>query len=565
MAGRSPVASSHVNDDLIGRLLPPVLHEPEHWEKTYPQRELPTGAEVTRFGPSPTGFVHIGGIYTAMISRSVAHAADGVYLVRVEDTDQARAVDGAVEQFERAFHYFDVASDEVDPSIPWGPYHQSARADIYLTYVRELLRTDQAYPCFCTREELDALAERQRQAKGGIGYFGEWATCRHLSDQEVVERSDAGQANVIRFRAPELPAGARVTYTDVIRGPIEQEDNVQDIVILKSSDAELRLPTYHLAHVVDDHLMRITVVTRGDEWISSVPVHLQLFAALGFEQIPYAHIAPLMKLSDTSRRKLSKRHDPEASVDYYLAAGYPRGAVLHYLRGLANSRLAELPFAEASAEPIRLAECNAAGPLVDLDKLADIGQDFIAELADEQVIEQVEAWAADHDLDVATALAADGHYNRAVLAIRTAAVKNIRKDLAKWSDFRSAYGFFYATLFDPITDPSDERLGDLTGDLAVQVARDFVDSYRHDDDRDVWFEQIRELAARNHFAANKSQLNEDPDRYQGLLRDVATLVRVLVTGAAQSPDLHSVAMVLGAEEVTRRVIAVTKAGTDEAT
>jgi glutamyl-tRNA synthetase len=546
-----------VNDDLIGRLLPPVLHEPEHWEKTYPQRELPAGAQVTRFGPSPTGFVHIGGIYTAMVSQSVAHNTGGVYVVRIEDTDQTREVAGAVEQFSRAFDYFGVASDEVDPAVPWGPYHQSARGDLYLTYVRELLRTDQAYPCFCTREELDALTERQRDAKGGIGYFGEWATCRDLSEADVAERIAAGRANVIRFKAPPVEAGRRVTYDDVIRGPIEQEDNIQDIVVLKSSDAPLRLPTYHLAHVVDDHLMRITVVTRGEEWISSVPVHLQLFAALGFEPIPYAHIAPLMKVSGSSRRKLSKRHDPEASVDYYLGEGYPRGAVLHYLRGLANSRLADLPFAEAAAEPIRLEDCNVAGAMVDLDKLADIGQDYIAELSDDEVIGHVDAWATEHDPALSEAITAEADYTRSVLAIRTAAVKNIRKDLAKWSDFRPAYGFFYPSIFEPITDPTDERLGGMTPDLARQVAADFVAHYRADDDRDVWFEQIRELAARNDFAANKTQLNEEPDRYHGLLRDVATLIRVLVTGASQSPDLFSVSAVLGADEITRRVAALT--------
>ena len=380
--------------------------------------------------------------------------------------------------------------------------------------------------------------------------------CRNLSDDEVTARLDAGLANVIRFRAPETAADNRVTYTDVIRGPIEQEDNVQDTVVLKSSDAPLRLPTYHLAHVVDDHLMRITVVTRGDEWISSVPVHLQLFAALGFDPIPYAHIAPLMKVSGSSRRKLSKRHDPEASVDFYLSEGYPRGAVLHYLRGLANSRLAELPFVEAAAEPIRLADCNVAGPMVDLDKLADIGKDYIAELTDDEVIERVATWAGENDEGLSDALADDAAYNRSVLAIRNAAVKNIRKDLAKWSDFRSAYGFLYRSIFEPIGAPTDERVGGMDPDLAQRVAADFVAHYNHDSDRDVWFEQIRELAARNDFAVNKSQLNEDPDRYHGLLRDVATLIRVLVTGASQSPDLFSVATVLGADEVTRRVSAL---------
>src|SRR6185369_1246776 len=267
----------------------------------------------------------------------------------------------------------------------WGPYEQSKRERIYHTYARELMRKGHAYPCFCTRQELAQMTEEQNAAKLQTGYYGSWARCRNLSQDEVMSRLEAGQPYTIRFRAPDNSPG-RIEFNDLIRGRIEHQDNVNDIVLLKSSDQSLRLPTYHFAHAVDDHLMRVNLVLRGEEWISSVPLHLQLFNALGFEPIPYAHIAPLMKFDGKSRRKLSKRKDNEADVEFYMSSGYPAGAVLHYLRGLANSRFAEMSFAESASEPLRLSDCGVAGPIFDLVKLESISREFIAQLSTEEAL-----------------------------------------------------------------------------------------------------------------------------------------------------------------------------------
>src|SRR3954470_18579289 len=336
---------------LVDGLFPADLPEPAELEERYPPRELADGALVTRFGPSPTGFVHIGGLYTAMVSRDLAHSTDGVYVLRIEDTDQSREVEGADAQFTRAFDAFGLVPDEGDVALPsprgdYGPYHQSQRAAIYQTYVRELMRQGKAYPDFATKEELAQIADAQRTLKLPTGYYGRWAPWRDASEDDVRAALDAGTPWVARFRSDGV-VGERFAFTDRLRGRVEMEDNHNDVVILKSSESPVRLPTYHFAHAVDDHLMRTNLVVRTEEWLSSVPTHLQLFAALGFEQVQYAHLAPLMKQEGSSRRKLSKRKDDEASVDFYLESGYPTEAVLYYLRGLANSPLAEVPLADA--------------------------------------------------------------------------------------------------------------------------------------------------------------------------------------------------------------------------
>jgi glutamyl-tRNA synthetase len=351
---------------VIDALFPADLPEPEHWEQQYPPRQLPDTAQVTRFAPSPTGFVHIGGIYAATFDRDIATHSGGVYLVRVEDTDQSREVEGALTQFAGAFDYFHLAADEGDERGAYGPYRQSAREHIYLTYVRHLLRQSKAYLCFATKDELTDITARQQAAKVPPGYYGRWAIWRDADPVDVAARLAEGAPYVVRFRAPDDAARQRVRFTDAIRGELEHEANRNDTVILKSSDQSPRLPTYHFAHAVDDHLMRVNLVIRGDEWISSVPLHLQLFDALGFNPPTYAHIAPLMKQIPGGKRKLSKRNDPEASVDFYMQAGYPADAVLYYLRGLANGRLAEMPLNVALTTPLRLDQCGAAGPLVDL-------------------------------------------------------------------------------------------------------------------------------------------------------------------------------------------------------
>ncbi|AUS78070.1 glutamate--tRNA ligase [Actinoalloteichus sp. AHMU CJ021] len=539
----------------VDALFPSDLPEPEHWERRYPPRALPEGAKVTRIGPSPTGFMHIGGVYVGIIDSDVAQHSGGTYLVRVEDTDQSREVAGAVEQFDRAFEYFAIQPDEAGDSGAYGPYHQSQRSEIYLTYVREMLRRGRAYPCFATKDELAEITSAQQAAKLPTGYYGRWAIWRDADPAEVQAKLDAGEPYVVRFRAEAGPQD-RVHYTDAIRGELEHEANRNDAVILKSSDQPLRLPTYHFAHAVDDHLMRVNLVIRGEEWISSVPLHLQLFEALGFDQVEYAHIAPLMKQQGGSRRKLSKRKDPEASVDFYVEAGYPSEAVRYYLRGLANGRLAELPLEQALAEPIRLAECGVAGPLVDLVKLEDISADHIATLSGETIVEAVSAWAATHDPDLVAVLDADRDLALRALSVERDGVENPRKDLRKWSDFRPVYGFFFPQLFAVVDDPADERLGGLDPELVRTLAADFADGYQPLEDPQEWFGQIRELAARHGFARNAKEFKKDPDAYPGSIREASQLVRVALTGSTRSPDLASVARALGSDEVLRRVRAL---------
>jgi glutamyl-tRNA synthetase len=544
-----------LSQEVADSLFPPDLPEPEHWEGHYPPRDLPEGAKVTRFAPSPTGFLTIGGVFTAIIDADVAHQSGGVYLVRLEDTDQARVTEGAAEQFAEAFAYFSIAPDEDDRTGRYGPYAQSGRAQTYLTYVRELLRQGRAYVDFATKQDLEEITARQQAAGALPGYYGKWAIWRDADPDEVTKRLAAGEPYVVRFRSPGI-SGNRVGFTDAIRGEIAMDDNRNDAVILKSSDTEPRLPTYHFAHAVDDHLMRVNLVIRGDEWISSVPLHLQLFDALGFERVQYAHIAPLMKQDGGSRRKLSKRRDPEATVTFYVEQGYPAPAVQYYLRGLANGRLAEMPLPEALAAPIRLAECGTAGPLVDMAKLDDISADYIATLPGEQVLAEVSAWASRYAPDLAAVLAAEPELALRALAIEREGVPNPRKDLRKWSDFRAVYGWFFPQLFELVTDPADTRFGGLSADLVSAVADAFAAGYQPQGPDIEWFDQVRRLAADLGFAPSQKAYKQDPAAYNGSIREASQAIRVLLTGSQRSPDLAEVAAALGTEEVLRRIRAL---------
>jgi glutamyl-tRNA synthetase len=544
--------SQHVIDSLF----PPDLPEPAHWEHCYPPRDLPEGAEVTRFSPSPTGFLHIGGVYVATIDVDVARHSGGRYLVRLEDTDQARVTEGAAEQFAEAFAYFSIGPDEDDQTGHYGPYEQSGRADTYLTFVRELLRQGKAYPCFATKQDLEEITARQRAAGALPGYYGKWAIWRDAPQEQVAERLAAGDPYVVRFRSP-AAAGARVSFTDVIRGELTLDDNRNDAVILKSSDTEPRLPTYHFAHAVDDHLMRVTLVIRGEEWISSVPLHLQLFDALGFPRVRYAHVALLMKQDGGSRRKLSKRKDPEASVTFYIEQGFPAPAVQYYLRGLANGRLAEMPLDQALAEPIRLSEMGVAGPLVDMVKLDDICADYIATLSGEQILAEVIIWARRYDPDLVPILEANRDLALRALAIERDGTDNPRKDLRKWADFRAVYGYFFNEIFDLVTDPEDPRFGGLEPDLVRAVADAFARNYTPPgEDPQAWFGQIRQLAADLGFAPNQKAYKKDPEAYPGSIREASQIIRILLTGSGQSPDLPQLAAALGTDEVLRRVGAI---------
>lgn len=542
--------------DEIDALFPANLPDPESWEERYPPRELPPDAMVTRFGPSPTGFAHLGGMYAAMLDKDLAAHSSGKYFVRIEDTDQARTVEGAIAQFAVAFDYFGVASDETDQTGAYAPYIQSERADIYLTYAREFLRDGRAYPCFATKDELTAATDQQRAAKVPTGYYGPWAIWRDAPDDKVRQALAEGRPYVVRFRSP--GTGGRVSYTDLIRGTIEADANRNDVVILKSGDDSVspgRLPTYHFAHVVDDHLMRVTHVIRGDEWISSVPVHLQLFDAAGFDHIPYAHIAPLLKAEGGGKRKLSKRKDPEASVEFYIDAGYPAPAVLYYLRGLLNGRLAEMPLDEALRTPLRLSECGVSGALVDLVKLNDISSNYIATLPSTDILGVVLTWADAHDPELAQAVRAERDLAVRALDIERTGVDNPRKDMRSWSDFRPVYGYFFTSLFEPVTDPADSRFGGLPPEVVRRLCSDLLTSYQ-ETEPDAWFDQIRKVAQNNGFAASAKEFKNSPDAFVGSIREASQVIRVLLTGSTRSPALHLVALALGETDVRRRIGAV---------
>ncbi|HUO41008.1 MAG TPA: glutamate--tRNA ligase family protein [Mycobacterium sp.] len=534
----------------VDALFPADLPEPGDWEQRYPPRSLPAGAQVTRLGPSPTGFIHLGGVYAAMIDRAIADQTRGRYLVRVEDTDQARELAGAYEQFARAFDYFRVIPDEDDATGNYGPYRQSHRSRIYLSYAREMLRAGRAYLCFATSEELADIRARQQLAKLPTGYYGQWAIWRDVDVAAVREQLAKGTPYVVRFRSPGRPHD-RMSFTDAIRGELSMEANYNDAVILKSSAGD-QLPTYHFAHVIDDHLMRVTLVIRGEEWLSSVPLHLQLFDALAFEPPTYAHIALLMKQIPGGKRKLSKRKDPEADVQFYIRAGYAADAVLYYLRGLANGRLAELPLPEALSEPISLAECGGAGPLVDLVKLEDISADYIATLSGPEIYAALTAWAAEFDPELHQVLESHPALALAALAVEREGVANPRKDLRKWSDFRSAYGFFFPELFTAVGS-DDPQLGGLAPDLVRTFAGEFVANYQDLDDPVQWFQQVRDLAQKFGFAASAKEYKQRPDAYPGSIREASQLIRVGLTGSTKSPDLFQVARTLGRDEVVRRI------------
>ncbi|HEX9039917.1 MAG TPA: glutamate--tRNA ligase family protein [Trebonia sp.] len=542
--------------ELIDSLFPADLPSPAHWESWYPARTLPGGAEVTRFAPSPTGWLHIGGIFTAGVNQDIARHSGGRYVLRVEDTDRERFEEGALAQFEAGFEYFGIAADESDAAGGgYGPYTQSQRAAIYETYARELMRQGKAYPCFETPAQAEARVARQKAAGALPGYYGEWAIWRDAPEDQVRARLEAGDPYVVRFRSPGV-GGARVSYTDLIRGEISADDNRNDVVLLKRSDSESRLPVYHFAHPVDDHLMGVTLVIRAEEWISSVPLHHQLFDALGFPRIPYAHVAPLMKQDGGSRRKLSKRKDPEASVGYYIEQGFPAEAVVYYLRGLANGRLAELPLPQALAEPLRLREFGVAGPLLDMVKLDDISADYVATLPGAEILDRVLTWAQVYDKDLASVVSAERELALRALAVEREGAENKRKDLRKWADFRPVYGFFFPEIFELVTDPSDARFGGLAPDLVRAMAAGFAAGYVEPGPDVEWFEQIRSLAGSLGFALRQKDYKKDPDAYPGSIADAAAVIRVLITGSRQSPGFTEVAAALGRAEVLRRVRAL---------
>ncbi len=533
-------------------LFPNIADTPADIEKRYPKRDLAPGAVVTRFAPSPTGFLHIGGLFAAFVAERAAHTTGGVFFLRIEDTDKKREVENGISGIVRGIQNFGIRIDEgmlseTESQGAYGPYIQSQRKEIYQVYCKSLVERGLAYPCFCSAEELGSIREQQEAQKLTPGYYGEFAKCRTLTMEEIQERIGNGEPYVVRLKSPGDP-NRRIAFDDGIKGKIEMPENVQDVVLLKTDG----IPTYHFAHAVDDHLMGTTDVIRGDEWISSAPVHLQLFDLLGFARPRYCHISPIMKedAETGGKRKLSKRKDPEAAVDYYHEVGYPNGAVLEYLLTIANSNYEEWrlanPDAPMDAFDFSFAHMSKAGALFDLMKLTDISKTYISKLNADAVYEAVTAWAAEYAPDFCSKITADPAYTRRIFGIERGNEKP-RKDIAKWEDTVEYTAYFYE---DPAEFAYPENLS--SADMA-EILKTYKTVYRHTDTQEDWFPRIREMSEALGYAKAPKLYKKDPEAFKGHVGDVSTVIRVAVTGRRNTPDLYQILQALGEETVMRRL------------
>lgn len=537
--------------ELAQLLFPNITKAPQDMEDMYPPRALKEGARVTRFAPSPTGFLHFGNLFTCMVSYKTAKTTDGVFYVRVEDTDQKRKVDGAIDVMLKGLSVYGINADEGvvgdEKEIgDYGPYYQSARVEIYQTYAKALVEQGLAYPCFCSADELDEI--RTAQENESIkGYWGKWAKCRDLSFEQIKANIDSGMSWTLRLKSPG-DLEKKCYFDDMIKGKIEMPENVQDVVLLKSDG----IPTYHFAHAVDDHLMRTTHVVRGDEWISSVPIHLQLFKVLGFKPPKYAHVSPIMKEENGGKRKLSKRKDPEAAVTYYAEEGYPQESVNEYMMTLANSNFEDWRRMNKTEPiekfPFNLKKMSVSGALFDIVKLTDVSKNVISVMPAEKVFELAYAWAKEYQPQLAELFAQDEAKATAILNIDREG-KKPRKDIAKWSDVLDYVSYMYDETFVP----NYELNGNATPSLAVKVIEEYLKVVNLDDDKDAWFGRMKEVCPLVGCTPNVKEYKAEPENFEGHVGDVSTIIRVALTGRTNTPDLFAITALLGEDTVKARL------------
>lgn len=536
---------------LAERLLPGEYPSPEFYEAKYPPRDLPKGAEVTRLAPSPTGFIHLGNLFVAIANERIAHRSGGILYLRIEDTDLKRKVEGAVEAVKSALDYFDVRFDEgaeIGGDDTYAPWYQRQRAEIYRAYAKMLVAQGRAYPCFCTEEELNALRERQTAEKRVTGYYGEYARCRNLTEEEIEKNLAEGKPYVLRLRSMGDPE-RKIKFHDEIKGDITVTENDQDVVILKSDG----IPTYHFAHAVDDHFMRTTLVIRGEEWLASLPIHLELFDALGFQHPRYAHNCSLMKQDGETRRKLSKRKDPELSLGFYRQEGYHPRAVKVYMLTLLNSDFEEWyqKFPEKPLEefPFKVKKMSGSGTLFDLNKLNDISKNEIARLSAEEAFEFLRDWAMNYGTAEEQAMFTDREYLLRVLGLCMGiGGKKRRKDFITAKQAVSFIRYFF-------TAPQKEDAYRVDDETRRAILNGFLKTYDVLDDAQVWFGKVKALAAELGFAAEMKDYKASPESYRGSVSDVAEVLRIAVTGKANTPDLWSIMQILGKDEVVKRISA----------
>ena len=538
---------------LADLLFPNVTETPQSLEEKFPPRQLPEGAVVTRMAPSPTGFVHLGNLVQGLTSERMAHQSGGVLFLRVEDTDAKREVPGAVEVLINTLKHYGISFDEgatIDgDNGNYGPYRQRQRAEIYHVYAKKLVSEGQAYPCFCTEEQLAAMREQQEANKETTGYYGRYAMWRDRSMEEIQAELDAGHSWVLRFRSTGSIEN-QFKFDDLVKGKLTITENDVDHVLLKSDG----IPTYHFAHAVDDHLMRTTHVVRGDEWLPTLPFHIQLFKALGFKLPKYVHIGPLMKMDGTSKRKLSKRKDPELALTYYKAEGFPVEAVYEYIMTLLNSNFEDWRRANAdvAADTFRFnaKKLNPAGSLFDYAKLTDVSKNVISRMDARKVYILLVEWAEEFDADFAEKLKADPAFATAILAIGRGG-KKPRKDLAVWKDAKPYMGFFYDEYLEkPVFDQKFDKA------VVAETLNRFLEKFDITDDSNAWFNKVKEITTNMGFTTDMKAYKADPTAYPGTVADISTFIRQAVTGKTNSPDLYTVMQILGYERTVARIQSV---------
>lgn len=537
--------------ELAELLFPHIDKTPKYYETLYPERVLPEGAKVTRLGPSPTGFIHLGNLYGAFADERLAHRSGGVFFLRIEDTDEKREVEGAAETIISSLEYFGVTFDEGVTSEGergiYGPYYQRARELIYQCYAKDLTARGLAYPCFCTEDQILLLREQQENSGENPGYYGSFARCRDLDLIDIKRNIAEGKPYVLRFRSAGDP-GRSFQIIDGIRGLLSMPENFHDVVLLKQNG----IPTYHFAHVVDDHLMRTTHVVRGEEWLSSLPVHVALFDAMGFAPPTYCHTTVLMKTENGNKRKLSKRKDPELSLNYYRSLGYHPKAVREYLLTILNSNYEEWRLANPQ-NPMEEFEfstekMSSSGTLFDLDKLNDVSKEVLVRLSDEEIYDFLLLWAKDHRPELVTLFTDKKEMLLRIFAMDRHGEKP-RKDLIYCEQIFDYISYFFNDRF-KVQDPYPEEVEKQD---VLTILESYVNNYDHSDDRSIWFEKIRSLSVKLGYAAKPNDYKKNPSLYKGHVGHVSTVIRIALTGRASSPDLWEIQQIMGEKQAMERI------------
>lgn len=542
------------NKDLANIMYPNVQKTREDYEREYPERNLEEGAVVSRFAPSPTGFVHMGSLLTALVESKVPKDTNGVFYLRIEDTDGKRSVENGVQGIIDDLNNFNIKIDEGvisedEEKGNYGPYTQSKRIEIYNTYAKYLVENDLAYPCFCSSEELDKIREEQENNKERIGYYGKHAKCRHLSVEEAYSRIQNGEKFVLRIKS-RGDYSKKILLNDLVRGKIEFPENDIDSVLIKSDG----IPVYHFAHAIDDHLMHTTHVLRGEEWISSYPLHYELFKILGFKMPKYAHLGLVMKIDENGiRRKLSKRKDPESAVSYYHEKGVPIEAVKLYLMTIANSNFEEWlnqnPDKGIDDFKFDFKKMSASGSLFDLEKLLNISKNYISKLTKDEVYSNLSNWSKIYDKDFYELITKYEDYTKEILNIERQQ-KKPRKDYASYSDIKGQ--IFY--MYDELYNPENYEWGSIIDrEEITKILTTYMNKYYNVDDKEKWFNNIKELSEELGYASNMKDYKNNPDNYKGSVADISTVLRVAITSKSMTPDLYEIMRLLGKDRILRRI------------